>query len=648
MGSLVLSVFLLVPNVLPAQSDFNQDILEVLERAENLLLNREYEQLNEFFEKARDERTRSLSGALHLTNSYEHLGSPRSGSTNARIAITDRQQLLEAWNQASPSVASHIALTDCLWSLARKYRGGGLAGTITLEGSMGMQQALEAAEEAIQDAARLAEKENVQDPCIALYLMRIGHYMGRDRETMQGYLKQGYEIDPWFVTSISTMANYLLPRWYGEEGDLLEFASEWGDETQTQIGDVAYAIVAMSAFDFNEETEFREGGFEWQRAKSGLLRWLEEAPDSPSRLGTIARFAHIARDRPVAREMIERLEGRWDTDLWTYELSFERTARWAFDIDDPGESLRVVELGPQSYGGVGVISDGNSFVPNMVSGWPSQLTSYNIETGAKELEAPLWPRFLGLVSDQSIGDKTVLSLYSQGKSTILLGDLKNNNFLRSNAVSVIGQTASYAKSLVTAFNGSAIAMADRKGNVKFWQISDTPLPYQWDEIMEPETKALAISPDGSRLLVGTSRTFQVWDTLSREKLHTSESVSPKVYCAAWSPDGKTMAGAGAGGDIVLWHTDDYRELGRIDTSAEFITSIAFSPDSQHLIAGTFSRRVPAPPGIVFVCKVSDQSIPHVLSGHRLNVLGVGFTPDGSKILSASDDGSVRIWNMPAE
>jgi WD40 repeat protein len=36
----------------------------------------------------------------------------------------------------------------------------------------------------------------------------------------------------------------------------------------------------------------------------------------------------------------------------------------------------------------------------------------------------------------------------------------------------------------------------------------------------------------------------------------------------------------------------------------------------------------------------------VLTGHAQSVVGLAFSPDGNSLLSASTDGTLRLWGLP--
>jgi len=170
-----------------------------------------YEQLNEFFEKARDERTRSLSGPLHFNELLRTFGVASVRFHQCPIAITDRQPTPGGmWNQGiafgwPPTLRNG---TVCWKSRKEVSRSGS-----GRHDHAGRQYGICSRRWRLAGGKRsrtrhvLPKKRTsripLHCPCISC---ESGHYMGRDRfEThCKAYLKQGYEIDPWFVTSIST------------------------------------------------------------------------------------------------------------------------------------------------------------------------------------------------------------------------------------------------------------------------------------------------------------------------------------------------------------------------------------------------------------------------------------------------------------
>ena len=164
-------------------------------------------------------------------------------------------------------------------------------------------------------------------------------------------------------------------------------------------------------------------------------------------------------------------------------------------------------------------------------------------------------------------------------------------------------------------------------------------------------------------------------TLRRWSPATAATLQAPVTTASFSPDGKTVLNGGADGVLRLW-----------DLSAGSVTELAghaapsfprFSPDGAHIVSASLdggvrlwdseSRRskVAASEDALVFAATSDpagrriafggarQTITIqrldggdrvVLKGHEGAIRGIAFDPGGTHLASASDDGTVRLWN----
>lgn len=138
-----------------------------------------------------------------------------------------------------------------------------------------------------------------------------------------------------------------------------------------------------------------------------------------------------------------------------------------------------------------------------------------------------------------------------------------------------------------------------------------------------------------------------------------QTVVPLMQQLEFSPDEQTLATLNADGQVWLWH----RETGRLQNqlnlqnklnanglprrsqsaSSSSPTLMRFSPKGQMLV--TTTSMATAKDGFYKAYLWNRQTGQRVgaLSGHRQPITSVQFNPDGTSIVTGSQDGTIRVW-----
>jgi WD40 repeat protein/DNA-binding SARP family transcriptional activator len=190
--------------------------------------------------------------------------------------------------------------------------------------------------------------------------------------------------------------------------------------------------------------------------------------------------------------------------------------------------------------------------------------------------------------------------------------------------------------------GSQLAASNFYSGTTF--IWDT---YSWNLLgtrQSPEADfALAYSPDGQKIATSSTNGIAVWDAITGSEVFTY-TTDRTPLALAFSPDGEHLAAGLTSGDILLFTlTEAGGEKDQLGFAGgdSIVWTLAFSPDGTLLAVGDAA-------GKIRVWEVASRNRRLELQTFADPVKRVAFSPDGSRLVASIDKGITYFYVLPLD
>jgi len=177
-------------------------------------------------------------------------------------------------------------------------------------------------------------------------------------------------------------------------------------------------------------------------------------------------------------------------------------------------------------------------------------------------------------------------------------------------------------------------------------------------VFNPKTDMLASGGCSKRIdFTCVEGEIVLWSIPNGElnKITSIHGHSSAISSLAFNPAGTILATGGcssfdagncAEGEIILWNTENYQQIGKpFNGHSEEVLSLTFSPDGKLLASGSCATHElsACAEGEILLWNIEDHSqFSQPIRGHTSWVSAVAFSPDGHFFASGSGDGTVLL------
>lgn len=213
----------------------------------------------------------------------------------------------------------------------------------------------------------------------------------------------------------------------------------------------------------------------------------------------------------------------------------------------------------------------------------------------------------------------------------------------SGAPRIIGRAADTVELAHWADGDRSVVVVTAARDMEFWSSTRGDSPTHTVRAAADRFVALEPSLDGRQIAIGTANgKIHVYDAATARLRRVIAAHADAIRSLSWSADGQTLVSAS--NDETIRITDSR-------TGAARSTLRRSGDNIQAAVVRADGRRIVLTSGTTFRAMIwngEESGTPLPLSGQTNELVQYAFVAGGDRVLTASEDGSVRLWELPAE
>ncbi|WP_310820882.1 c-type cytochrome domain-containing protein [Stratiformator vulcanicus] len=153
-----------------------------------------------------------------------------------------------------------------------------------------------------------------------------------------------------------------------------------------------------------------------------------------------------------------------------------------------------------------------------------------------------------------------------------------------------------------------------------------------------------LSPSGSVLATCSyDRKIILWDVNSGEQLRTLGGHNGAIYDVAFDPNGRFLVSASADDTCKVWRVEDGVRLDTLGQPLNEEYGCGFGADGETVFAAGADKKIRI---WKFISTDKPRINPQTIArfGHEGPITHLEMTPDGQRLISASEDKTIKLWD----